>query len=1500
MSPDKSKRATGSGRTPVDGERKGLADSLCQQLMGRDERMLALVRRYVTLEELQAINARLIGSGFIGGKAVGMLLAQAILRADQEGGWDGFLDAPDSFFVGTDVFDAFVAHNGWLELVTEQRSEQGYLSCAARLRELFPVGEFPPEVRSGFRRMLEYYGQYPIIARSSSLMEDGFGNAFAGKYDSFFCVNQGPLEQRLRQFEAAVRKIYLSAMSEEALQYRLRRGLAGRDEKMAVLVQRVSGRRQGDYFLPAFAGVGVSYNTFVWNSSLDPHAGMLRMVVGLGTRAVDRVEGDYPRIVSLDQPMLVPLGGHDDLRRFTQRDVDLLDIGANDIRTISLRELFSREHRLPVELFGRHDGVGWVVTFERLLTRTNFAKTMRKMLAALETAYGYPVDLEFTANCSDENSLRVTIVQCRPLQTQGVQQTRVEIAPHPDEMTLFRSRGSFMGGSIVQPLRRVITVDPEGYTALTLSEQYELARIIGRLNRLIPSREELPTLLMGPGRWGTTTPSLGIPVRFAEFNAMAVLAEVAFSARGLMPELSFGSHFFQDLVESGIFYVALYPERQECFLNHDLLAALPNLLGELLPDDARFASVVRVVDLAAGFTLLADIVSQDLACFREESGTAGMADTAVVAAGQDESPPGFVTTGLDGLDAILGGLRLGDNVVWRVDRIEEFLPYVGPFVAASLAAGRRLVYIRFASHAPLVEAGPGVTVYSLDAPRGFESFTVRLHEIIGTEGREAFYVFDCLSSLLDAWATDAMIGNFFSVTCPYLLELATVAYFPLLRGTHPFSTFARIRSTTQLLLDLHSFGGESILHPLKVWRRSSPTMFLPHRYRGERFEPVTTSCEASQLFMGLHGVRAEQAVPHLDYWEWLFLRAGKLARGKGSDKKRREMVDNLCRLLFGSDERMLELAKRYVTLEDFLGIKERLIGTGYIGGKAAGMVVGRAILERDGAFDWSGTLEPHDSYFIGSDLFHTYLIHNGWWKIFMEHKSADGYFESAGKLRKLLLLGSFPTGICEEFQKLLEYFGQYPIIVRLSSLQEDGFGNAFAGKYGSFFCVNQGTPEERYCQFEEAVRLAYASTMSEDALHYRLQRGLDRQEEQVALLVQRVAGAYHGRYFFPQIAGVGLSYNTFVWDQSVDPHAGMLRLVFGLGTRATARVAGDYTRVVSLDQPTVTPFGSLESGRRYCQREIDLLNIEENSCQTMAISALLAEGVPLPEMFRSSGVTIPRLGGRGVEKGLTFDGLLAGGEFPKLMGRLLATLEKAYAYPVDLEFTATASTDGGMRINLIQCRPLQTRGVQVQRVEIPDTLRRDVVLFRSQGHFLGGSIHLRVGRVIHVSSGAFLSLPLHERYELARIIGRLNRLIPSQEELPTLLMTPGRLGTTTPEMGVPVRFAEIDRMTAVVEVAFAAGSLAPELSFGAHFFQDLVESGIFYAAIYPGEKGCLTNEDVLSRFPNRLADLLPDDGGFAGYLRVVDLVEDFSLLSDIVSQRVLCCSSGALAGGEGG
>ena len=224
--------------------------------------------------------------------------------------------------------------------------------------------------------------------------------------------------------------------------------------------------------------------------------------------------------------------------------------------------------------------------------------------------------------------------------------------------------------------------------------------------------------------------------------------------------------------------------------------------------------------------------------------------------------------------------------------------------------------------------------------------------------------------------------------------------------------------------------------------------------------------------------------------------------------------------------------------------------------------------------------------------------------------------------------------------------------------------------------------------------------MNVDALQYRIDRGLDRAEEQMALLVQRVSGAYRGRYFFPDFAGVGLSYNTFVWDAAVDPHAGLLRLVFGLGTRATARSETDYPRLAALDRPTAVPFDSRESRLRFSQRSIDLLDIDENCLTTLPISALFEDGIPLPEVF----TVTDRNGRGGLNRFLTFDTFLAESGFADDMRRMLATLERTYGYPVDMEFTATFTDEGRLRINLIQCRPLQTQGVHDQRQELPETL----------------------------------------------------------------------------------------------------------------------------------------------------------------------------------------------------
>lgn len=854
---------------------------------------------------------------------------------------------------------------------------------------------------------------------------------------------------------------------------------------------------------------------------------------------------------------------------------------------------------------------------------------------------------------------------------------------------------------------------------------------------------------------------------------------------------------------------------------------------------------------------------------------------------------GWASTGLKGLDEILSGLNRGDNVVWQVDSIENYQRFVAPFVRKALKDGRKVIYMRFADHAPLVQPDSHITIYNLDASSGFESFSTQVHAIITHEGLETYYVFDCLSDLLSAWATDLMVGNFFKITCPYLFELETIAYFALLRGNHSFKTIARIRETTQLLLDVYNFEENFYVHPLKVWHRYSPVMFLPHLQQGENFSPIISSIDAAKLFSRFADRGLKGSARALDYWDRLFMKAESLQSAPEHSEKVEEAIKQLCRIMIGRERRISKLAEDKFVLEDLINIKNRLVGSGFIGGKAAGMLLARKVLSKDTSLDWDQRLEPHDSFYVGSDVFYSYIVENGWWKLFMQQKTKDGYFRVAPEMKENLLRGKFPDEIREQFQEIIEYFGQSPIIVRSSSLLEDSFGNAFAGKYESIFLVNQGDPQQRYAEFENAVRRIYASTMDENALTYRLQRGLDQQDEQMALLIQRVSGSYQNHYFFPDLAGVGVSYNTFVWKPELDPKAGMVRLVFGLGTRAVDRVEDDYPQIIALDQPLLRPYSEIEDVARFSQHNVDLLDTEENVLRTVELPNLLEKVdvrldlVASPDRHTERKMKELGMKGKRIWR-LTFEKLLSETDFTQTMQKMLKILECHYQYPVDIEFTANFTKNGELKINLVQCRPLQTKGLTA-KVRIPEKIDSEKILFKSCGYTMGGSISQPIKRIIYVEPAAYVQMSFTQKYDVARLIGKLNRQIPSRETTPTILLGPGRWGTTTPSLGVPVNFAEINKVAVLAEVAYEGGNLMPELSFGTHFFQDLVETDIFYVAIFPQKQDAIFNQNRFLRMPNLLTEFLPDSSKYADAVRVCETSnEQLQIMCDILSQEVVC------------
>jgi hypothetical protein len=836
---------------------------------------------------------------------------------------------------------------------------------------------------------------------------------------------------------------------------------------------------------------------------------------------------------------------------------------------------------------------------------------------------------------------------------------------------------------------------------------------------------------------------------------------------------------------------------------------------------------------------------------------------------------------MPGLDQAIDMLRLGDNVVWQVQSIEDYLKVLEPYIRQAKKDERRLVYFRFGNHAPLMADNEPSVVYNLDTSEGFELFALKVHDIIDREGLKAFYVFDCLSDLLESWCSDMMVGNFFRITCPFLFVLDTIAYFALIRGAHTHDTIARIRETTQLLLDVYNVDNKFYIHPLKVWERYSPTMFFPHLINGDEAVSLTSSADAATLFS-----RVSRGGHPRDYWH-IKLDHAHTFLGK-DEQSQEEMKKLLIGWIIGKELRITDLIVKYFTLMDILDITEREIGTGFIGGKSVGMLLARKILEKEAGDVMRNHWEPHDSYYLGSDIFYTYIVHNGLWDLRIKQKTTDGYFTVAKELQEKMLQGKFPAVIREQFIQMLEHFGQSPIIVRSSSLREDNFGNAFAGKYESVFCANQGTPEERYAAFEQAVRTVYASTMNDDALSYRQRRGLTNLDEQMAILVQRVSGNHYDELFFPHIAGVGNSINLYVWDKSMNPEAGMLRLVFGLGTRAVDRVSGDYAKIVPLDCPNKGPPVSYGDEKKFSQHKADVLDLLKNELSEAPLDKLADGGLKTDKtiFFTQDNEAIRRMRELGIKPDSTphildFRKLLMETNFPEFVRTVLSALSTAYNYPVDIEFTANFDPNGEFRFNLLQCRPLQTKGIG--RVMDAPHPKQEQVFFSSAGDFMGGNVRLHFDYVVFVKATEYLALPDQDKYQAARTIGIVNQKL---KEKTVLLMGPGRWGTTTPSLGVPVHFSELCNMAALCEVSYLKAGIVPELSFGSHFFQDIVESDIFYAAVFDGEPGVVFCPDQILSRGNLLPEFLPEDRKWDSVIHIAE-TPNLILQSDITNQKLL-------------
>ncbi len=585
---------------------------LIRNLISDQLQYINIAKEWFTIADLLEIRRRKTGAGKIGGKAAGMLLAHRVLADSPDFEMRNCMKPPESYYIGSNEIYTFMTINElthWNDqkYKTEEEMRAEYPSI---VRD-FHAGTYPPDILERLQELLIKIGKKPMIVRSSSQLEDNFGTSFAGKYDSVFLPNQGTLDQNMRELTRAVATIYASTLNPNALLYRRAKGLQDYDERMAVLIQEVQGDKFEKYYMPHGAGVAFSRNTFRWAPQIKAEDGFVRLVWGLGTRAVDRVGNDYPRVIALSHPLLRPSTNPKIIRRYSQQYVDLINLETNRVQTLPVHDVLNANYK-PLRYIAQMDQGGYfrairsrvldgdqsnlVVTYDEFLKRTNFADTIREMLSVLEKAYHQPVDVEFTLSITESQigkpEICISLVQCRP-QAQLMTSAQVHIPKKLEEKDIIFESHFVVPQGVIENVSYIIYAEHQAYFSLpTNIDRSNLARAIGKLNKKL---EGETFICVGPGRWGSSNADLGVPIAYGDIYNAKALVELSGEDIGMPPEPSLGTHFFQDLMESQIFPLAIPMDQPENFINDQFFRETPNCIADYLELEPALKNALRLI-----------------------------------------------------------------------------------------------------------------------------------------------------------------------------------------------------------------------------------------------------------------------------------------------------------------------------------------------------------------------------------------------------------------------------------------------------------------------------------------------------------------------------------------------------------------------------------------------------------------------------------------------------------------------------------------------------------------------------------------------------------------------------------------------------------------------------------------------------------------------------------------------------------------------------------------
>ena len=593
---------------------KSLRIALITRLLTNHTEYIDVAKNHLSINHFNALIHRIIyplnSHGKIGGKGAGLFLAQQILQEESTKNTNlKDIKTPKTWYIASDGLLNFMSYNSLEDILEQKYKEIGLIRQEyPYVIHVFKNSSFSPEILKGLNLALDDFGEVPLVIRSSSLLEDRVGASFAGKYKSLFIPNIGSKEERLSALTDAIAEVYASIFGPDPIEYRVQNKLLDYHEEMGILIQEVVGNQVGPYFFPAFAGVGFSHNNYPWSSRIKQKDGLLRIVPGLGTRAVDRTSNDYPIILAPGQPDLRVNSTSEEIIKYTSRYIDVINTEKGDFETIEINTLLNEYGNLYPEIsklvsvvnadriipaktfdldFKEKD---YLFTFDSLIKKTKFISQIKAVLNILEEKYKLPVDIEFA-----HNGKYLYLLQCRAQSQRSVSKPIPIPVDIPIEKRVFSARRYITNG-LISKQTHIVYVDPSEYGQLTdYQSMLNVGTAIGRLNQLLPKRK---FILMGPGRWGSRGDiKLGVNVSYSDINNCSMLIEIARKKNDYTPDLSFGTHFFQDLVEANIRYLPLYPDEDKCIFNESILTETESILTDLLPEYTALCNVIKVIDI---------------------------------------------------------------------------------------------------------------------------------------------------------------------------------------------------------------------------------------------------------------------------------------------------------------------------------------------------------------------------------------------------------------------------------------------------------------------------------------------------------------------------------------------------------------------------------------------------------------------------------------------------------------------------------------------------------------------------------------------------------------------------------------------------------------------------------------------------------------------------------------------------------------------------------------